>query len=372
MKKRWFVLCIGTLLSVLALRGSARAALLAQETPLTASVTPTDLNLDSQGVLWVSDADAGQIWSVNTANGAYTIYTVGGSVSDARSDGAGTVWWADFNSNQLSRLTTANNITTTWEISGSLGLWGTTLDQSGQVWASDGNDPYLYKLAPTSNQLCQYTLPNSGVGEYLISEQTHIWIGDSVNARIMRLQGTAFTWWNLPTGSQPRDLAMDGNGRVWWTDPSKGYVGRLDPVENSITTFTPPAGGVPQMLTLADGKVWYSQQGPGRVVELDPSVATGITATVTVGSTTANPSCSTVLPQAPIAVTHTSGQASWNVTVYATLIDQAGWLIGDMPVGAVPYGISAARQIWLVDQGRQVLVKVSPSLSIYLPVITKS
>ncbi len=210
------------LLCLLAQGGPVQAALLAQETPLTSSVTPTDLNLDSRGVLWVSDADAGQIRSVNTASGVYTIYTVGGSPSDARSDGAGTVWWADFNSNQLSRLTTANNITTTWEIPGSLGLWGTALDQSGQVWASDGSDPYLYKLNPTSNLFCQYTLPNSGVGEYLIAEQTHIWIGDSVNRRIVRLDGATFTWWNLPAGSQPRDLAMDGSGRLWWTDPSKG------------------------------------------------------------------------------------------------------------------------------------------------------
>src|SRR5262245_18574717 len=75
----------------LAQAGLVRAALVAQETPLTTSVTPTDLNLDSQGVLWVSDADAGQIRSVNTASGAYTIYTVGGSPSDARSNGAGTI-----------------------------------------------------------------------------------------------------------------------------------------------------------------------------------------------------------------------------------------------------------------------------------------
>ncbi len=373
MKKRWFMLCLCALLSLLALRGSAQAALLAQETPLTTSVTPTDLNLDSRGVLWVSDADAGQIRSVNTASGAYTIYPVGGSPSDARSDGAGTVWWADFNSNQLSRLTTAHNITTTWEISGSSGLWGTALDQSGQVWASDGIGPYLYKLNPTSNQFCQYTLPYSGTGEYLISEQTRIWIGDSFNGRIVRLDGATFTWWNLPAGSQPRDLALDGSGRVWWTDPSKGYVGRLDPVASQIITFTPPASGTPQMLTLADGKVWYSQQSPGRVVELDPAAASGITATATFGITSTNPSCIT-LPQAqaPVAVTPSSGQASWNVTTYATLINQAGWSIYDMPVGAVPYGIASTPQIWLVDQDRQVLAKVSPSYPVYLPMIIKS
>jgi streptogramin lyase len=126
------------------------------------------------------------------------------------------------------------------------------------------------------------------------------------------------------------------------------------------------------MLTLVDGKVWYSQQSPGRVVELDPLVATGITATVTISSSAASPPCSTLQPQTPVAIAHNGGQTSENVTIYATLIDQAGWLINDMPAGSVPYGIAAARQVWLVDQGRQVLAKVSPSLSIYLPLIIKS
>ncbi len=372
MKKSRLIWCICALLSLLVLRESAQAALLAQETSLTASVTPTDLNIDSQNVLWVSDADAGQIRSVNPSGGAYTIYTVGGSPSDARSDGAGTVWWADFNSNQLSRLTTANNVTTTWEISGSSGLWGTALAPNGEVWASDGNDPYLYRLNPTSNQLCQYTFPSSGVGEYLISEQTRIWIGDSFNGRIVRLEGTTFTWWNLPVGSQPRDLALDGSGRVWWTDVSKGYVGRLNPAANQIITYTPPTTGVPEMLTLANGKVWYTQQNPSRIVELDPATASGITATVTISSSSANPSCNTVLPQPPAAVTPITGHATWNGNIYSTLMSQAGWSIYCMPVGAVPYGIVSTPEVWLVDQGRQLLAKVVPSLSFYLPVIIKS
>lgn len=370
MKNRWLRLCFFILLCLLALAGPVQAALLARETPLTASVTPSDLNLDSQGVLWVSDADAGKIRAVNTASGAYTIFPVGGSPSDARSDGVGTTWWVDFNSNDLGRLSTGSHQVTIWQIPGSTGLWGTALDQSGQVWANDGSDPYLYKLDPVTNELCKYTLPNSGVGEYLVLEQGRIWIGDYVNERIVRLDGTTVTWWNLPTGSQPRDLALDGSGRVWWTDLD--YVGRLDPGANSITIFTPPASGVPQMLTLVDGKVWYSQQGPGRVVELDPAAASGITATVTVGSATASPSCSTLPPLAPVSINPVPGQSSWNVTTYATLIDQAGWSIYEMPVDAAPYGIAGTDQIWLVDQGRQVLAKVSPSSFIYLPMITKS
>ena len=377
MKNGRLRLCFFILLCLLALGRPVQAALLASETSLTPTGSAFELNLDSKGVLWVSDADAGEIRSVNAASGAYTIYPVGGAPADARSDGAGTIWWADSISNQLGRLTTGNNMTTTWTITSSTGLTGlgaTALDSSGLVWVSDTNSPDLYSLNPANNELCTYTLPNSlpdsGVSGYLLADQGRIWIGDPENRRIGLLDGTTFTWWNLPAGSQPRDLALDVSGRVWWTDAA--YVGRLDPTASNIITYTSPVGGLPQMLTLVNGKVWYSQQSPGRVVELDPAAASGITGSVTAGSMTAGRSCSTLAPQAPVAITHVSGQTTWNVTTYPTVIDQGGWTVYKMPDGAAPYGIAVTKQIWLVDNGRQVLAKVSPSFSIYLPVIIKS
>jgi streptogramin lyase len=372
MKNGRLQLCILMLVCLLALAGSAQAALPAQETPLTAVGKAYEVNLDSQGVLWVSDANAGEIRAVNAASGAYKVYTVGGTPSDARGDGAGTAWWADFGSNKLSRLTTGNNKVTTWEIPDSIGLYSTGIDSSGDVWVSDYYASFLYKLDPAANELCSYAIPNFGVSEYLSTDGSRIWIGDYVNGRIVRLDGTNFTWWNLPTNSYPRDVALDGNSRVWWTDLNKGYVGRLDPTAGRIITFTPPVSGTPQMLTLLGGKVWYSQQGPGRVVKLDSVVASGITATVTSGSQVTSPSCSTLMPQAPVDITPTSGQASWTGQQYQTVLDQSGWQIYAMPAGGAPWGIAATDKIWLVDQGRQVLAKVSPSSSLYLPMVIKS
>jgi streptogramin lyase len=371
MKGRRLLLYFLGLFGLLALAGSAQAALQAQETSLAATGTAYELNLDSQGVLWVSDANAGEIRAVNAASGAYTIYPVGGAPSDARSDGAGTVWWADFGSNKLNHLTTGSNQVTTWEIPGSTGLYSTGIDSGGDVWVSDYYASLLYQLDPAGNELCSYAIPNFGVSEYLSMDGSRITFGDYVNGRIVRLEGTTFTWWILPPGSYPRDLAVDGNGRVWWTDLNKGYVGRLDPVASTIITFTPPISGTPQLLTLSGGKVWYTQQDPGRLVKFDPAVASGITATVISGAKAASPSCSTLLPQAPVDVTPVSGQASWTGQEYQTVLDQSGWQIYAMPAGSVPWGVAATDKIWLVDQGRKVLAKVSPSSLIYLPMVIR-
>jgi hypothetical protein len=45
-----------------------------------------------------------------------------------------------------------------------------------------------------------------------------------------------------------------------------------------------------------------------------------------------------------------------------------------MPNGAIPWGIGAADGVWLVDQGRRVLARLSlsaPSARIYLPLALK-
>jgi streptogramin lyase len=359
------------LVAVLALRGPVLAALGAQETPLSPFGEAFEINPDPQGELWVSDASAGEIWSFDATGGARTVYRVGGTPSDARSDGAGSVWWADFESNKLGRLSTSADQAIFWEIPGSTSLYSTAIDSSGDVWVSESFGPFIYKLDPDTNQLCTYELPSSGVTDYLHVYGRTLWFGDVENSRLVRLQDGAFDWWVLPSHSYPQDLELDENGQLWWTDSDRGYLGRLDSVTATMTTFTPPLSGAPAMLTLFGGRVWISQQGPGRVLELDPAVASSQTAAVTTGSKAATPACSLLSPLTPFAVTATSSQVSWTGQTYATELDAGGWVAYRMPVNSAPWGIAASgQQVWLVDQGRQVLARLgasAQSYQIYLP-----
>jgi streptogramin lyase len=371
MKQNRLVIIFLVLICALALAHPVWADLLGEETPLTPGGQVYELNLDSQGILWISDASAGEIWGFNAESGAYTLYPVGGGPSDAHGDGAGAFWWADFTSNQLSRLSTGTNQITIWEVPDSTGLYTIALTSSGDVWVSDYYTANLYKLDPDQNQLCNYVIPNDGLSEYLLLENDQLWFGDYVNGRIMRLEGSTYNWWNLPADSYPRDLKVDGAGKVWWTDANQGYLGRLDPVADTVTTFTPPASGVPVMMSLINGKVWYTQQSPSRIVFLDPSLASGATTSVTTGSQSVNPTCDELLPLPVTSITPTSGTASWSDQIYPTQLSEPGWTIYQMPANGVPWGIVAADQIWLVDQNRQLLARFSLGSSIYLPVIIR-
>jgi streptogramin lyase len=358
---------------LLILSGIASAAGIAgDETPLNPAGQAWELNLDSQGTLWISDFNAGEIRSFDTASGAYTAYQVGGSPSDARGDGSGLVWWADYDSNRLSRLSTVTHQAVNWAIPGSLGLYSTAIDSSGDVWVSGASDPYVYRLDPATNQLCTYALPGTGLAEYLYANGQQLWFGDVDNARIVRLQNGTFDWWNLPADSYPIDMKLDGSGRLWWTDLIEGYAGRLDPNAATITPYAPPSVSAPQMLALSGDKVWYTQGAPGQVVELDPAAATGATEPVTTGSQAAAPSCVQLSPSKPADVASTSGQAAWTGQTYALSLDSGGWKIYDMPEGSAPWGIAASDQIWVVDQGRQVLARLGqPTRSVYLPLLVR-
>jgi virginiamycin B lyase len=359
------------LIAVLVLAGTAWAGLLAQETPLSPDGWAYELNLDSQGVLWVTDLGAGEIWSFEPTSGARRAYLVGGGPIDAHGDGAGSVWWADSDSNRLGRLSTSANQATIWEIPDSIGLYSTAIDSSGDVWVSDFFDPFIYRLDPDTNDLCSYELPDFGLGGYLHTNGQQLWFADVANARIVRLQDGALDWWNLPVDSYPLDLELDGNGRVWWTDFANGYLGRLDGGAATNTTFIPPDGGAPVMLTLSGGKVWASQQFPSRVVVLDPGAAESETAPVTAGSQKAKTVCRKLLPLAPTPVTASSGQAGWTGQPHMTALDAAGWKTYEMPANSAPWGISAADQVWLVDGGRQVLAQLGPATQTYLPLVQR-
>jgi sugar lactone lactonase YvrE len=367
MKLRRLLVLSLALAGVLALAGRAWASLWIRETPLSPDGNVYDLNLDSQGTLWISDSGAGEIRSFDPVTGAYTAYLVGGTPSDARSDGAGAVWWADYSNNQLGRLSTSTDQATAWKIPHSLTLYSTALDPSGAVWVSDRWAPSIYRLDPSTNQLCTYALPDQGVSDHLYISGQQLWFGDATNARLVRLQGGTFDWWNLPAGSYPRAIRMAANGQLWWTDPGLSYVGLLDTGQAKITTFTPPTSGEPQMLALFGGKLWYSQQEPGQVVALDPTVAVSETMAVTTGTIAATPACGELLPLDPSTVATSTGQATWTGQDYPTTLDEGGWTIYAMPENSAPWGIAATDRVWLVDQGRQVLASLSPVRPVFLP-----
>jgi streptogramin lyase len=313
-----------------------------------------ELYRDGQGDLWVSDYFAGEIWRVNPATKAYTVYENLAGASSGRLDGAGRLWWIDFDGNALGRLTPGQSTGTTWSIPANGNILGLTIDNQGRIWTADVYEPDLYRFDPASNQLCQYANPGGGGADYLLAQNGAIWLGDTVLGRILRFDSAAnsFKTWDLAQGSYPQGLALDDAGRLWWADNGLGVLSRLNTSDNTVTSYAPPVTNTwPRMVAFDDGKLWYTDDN-GTTGALDPAGAQGLTITITPGNSSAQPSCSSLGQGSSLSVTTRGGTITWAAKIYPVAYNANGWRILQLPLGALPWGITASEgAVWFADQG---------------------
>jgi virginiamycin B lyase len=89
----------------------------------------------------------------------------------------------------------------------------------------------------------------------------------------------AVTTYPLPhERARPRRIARTDDGHIWYTDYSRGKLGRLDPATKRVTEYDLPggAGSLPYGMIADDqGRIWVAETGtkPNRLVGFD--VATG-------------------------------------------------------------------------------------------------
>lgn len=365
------------LLLLLGAHGAALADGSAEETPLQPYGQAVEINPDPAGVFWISDPTAGEIRSLDPASSTMVIYPVGGLPSDARSNGAGKVWWANNAENKVSRLTIASRTIHTWTLPPgfeSSRLNQTALDASGGLWLTDLANSFLFYLNPAGTELCHYTLPVIARSDTLLLQDERVWLADTVNGQIGYLDTIqdTFTWWSLPYGSLPSGLALDENNHLWWADPQQGELARLDPGAgvNPVTVYTHPTAGHPTMLAIADGLVWFTDQN--RFGVLDPAVAQGEALDIAPYPMAANETCVPLAAPATRTIPSTPGIAEWAETTLTVQPAPPGWRLIALPEGANLQGIAIrGEETWLVDQGRQQVVKATGLLEsrLFLPIL---
>ena len=326
----------------------------AREAALNPQGQAYELFLDGQGELWISDYFAGEIWRVNPTTKAYTVYENLAGASSGRLDGAGKLWWVDFDGNALGRLTPGQSTATTWSLPTDANLLGLAIDNQGRIWTADVYGPDLYSFDPAGEELCSYPIPLDSGADYLLEQKGAIWLGDTILGRILKFDPATNTFktWDLAEWSYPQGLALDEAGRLWWADIGLKVLSNIDTSNNSITSYTPPASKIsPRMIAYADSRLWYTDDD-GKVGALDPDRAQGSTIMITPASSSVTPECSSLSPNSPLSVTTRSGSVTWEGQNYPVDYDGAGWLILQLPQGALPWGIAAANgDVWFTDQG---------------------
>jgi len=383
------------LLILLASPTPVSAALPVNEGSLAPGGTSYEINPDGQGGLWVTDYNSGEIWQILPAETKfdYTSYLVGGSPSDARR-GGDFLWWVDAGVNVVGRVAVLDGAYVTWRISGAETFYG-TLDDQGRLWASEwptsvsppDRIPHIIRLTVAANgtdaELCTFTLPDYGGSSYLAYHNGSIWIADEENSRILRMNGTnySYTSWDLPGGNVPFGLAVDPAGSLWFTHSTS--ISRLDPdaLNLELKTYTDPLSASPQMVAVVGVDIWYTwNKGVnGGIGTLQSASASFTAEDLTSSSGTLTPQCAEIHAETTGDLTMVSGSIGWVPGSYPQITTSAGWHIFDMPEDedgyADPWGIAAQDgKVYGIDQGRQKLVQIpleEVQYSVFLPLIKR-
>ncbi|HEY6542306.1 MAG TPA: hypothetical protein VIZ18_15285, partial [Ktedonobacteraceae bacterium] len=129
--------------------------------------------------------------------------------------------------------------------------WGTTFDSSGRVWvALPGCD-----FAPS----CPSSTPPGKLA--LFDPVAQSWV----------------TIVSLPTGyGQPIFVAVDHNGKVWFTMPVTNALGMYDPVAMTVSQWAvPTAGAGPWGIAIdSGGKIWFTEHYVNQIASFDPGSQT--------------------------------------------------------------------------------------------------
>ncbi len=357
-----FVL-LPVLLALLAPGPAVNADLSAQESPLNPSGKAFELHPDSQGRMWVTDYNAGEILRFDPS-GQKTAYSIRSALdsypSDATPDSSGAVWWVD--GSYLGRLNPSTAQIKYWYILGSSWLYGLAFDATGRVWMTDSSTGGIFMFDMSASYMCSY--PTGSRANYPVMSGKYLWSGDisNNNSRLVRLdtEQNRVDWWQLAAYSTPKQVTVSSSS-IWYSDYYYGELGRLEPSLSRLTTYPLGYSQYPNMLSASGGKLWFTAQGNGlsTIGMLDPTNATGYSRTVNSGSFPVDPSCQYLDPPYEYVVETSSTSASWPSVTYPTLTNANGLIFFQLPNLSEPWGINAGSDVWYVDSGRQQLARLN-------------
>lgn len=80
------------------------------------------------------------------------------------------------------------------------------------------------------------------------------------------------TYYNLPEGANPHDVAPAPDGTVWFTGQRQGFLGRFDPETGKVEKVPLGPGAVPHGVIVGpDGAAWVTEGGQNAIARVDPA-----------------------------------------------------------------------------------------------------
>jgi len=226
---------------------------------------PYSLAFDSQGRLWLSEMHANQVAEYNPSTGEFTEYKIRSNVPAEGTwprnsysswpqgltvDAEDNVWFALNRANKVVMLhpPSGSMIEYSPKLTGPSGQMGATVvrdpngfysgatrvtaDASGNVWFTISSRNVLAKIDSESRRITEYGLPTPRAWPYSVDvdQAGRVWVNEHLGDKIAMFDPASgdFTEYDIPGSSRPttgRMVAVDAEGRVWFSDEGQNRIG---------------------------------------------------------------------------------------------------------------------------------------------------
>src|SRR2546428_13672612 len=80
------------------------------------------------------------------------------------------------------------------------------------------------------------------------------------------------SYYQLPQGAFPHDVAPAPDGTVWFSGQQQGFAGRFDPATGKLEKIPLGPGAAPHGVIIGpDGAAWFTEGGQNAIARVDPA-----------------------------------------------------------------------------------------------------
>jgi len=152
------------------------------------------------------------------------------------------------------------------------------LDHNGVVWFSVQNGNFVGRLDPKTGDVKLVTPPTQNARPYgmAVNSKNVVFFVEFGAPKIATIDDNMHIQeYQLSNpGARPRRIAITPDDKVWYTDFSRGYLGRLDPATGEVKEWLSPSGpkSLPYGIAATKGAIWYNESAakPNTIVRFDP------------------------------------------------------------------------------------------------------
>ncbi len=199
-------------------------------------------------------------------------------------DGKNSIWISDPTEPRLWQFSLDTKEFTSHSFVGEVSVM-LTIDNEGKIWFTDPLRNEIGSFDPKNSKFTKIDLPpipisldTSRTSFILADYDGNIWVVVNNQDKIVKYipESNSYEEFQLEKGAIPFTLAIDKEGKIWFTKTGTGTIGFINPENNEITEFSDdePLRGPEALIFDKDGNLWIAEHTGAQIAKFNPILET--------------------------------------------------------------------------------------------------